>query len=372
MPSPVLHLSRANKRFVKKVVSLMYATVTIAMITLFVRDWTQLSWQIETSGSQGRSRQLRSVEIYTEIELVPGTTESKGHRLERPTPATEPTKATAENWKSTSATAAATTGSVDPSLPHKTTLTTRTTCNRHYFLLIIVSSSPEHFNQRELIRQTWASDSFLNSRWKTVFLLGQSENYTEELQREEEFYGDLIRADYYEDYWNQTFKIEMGFEWADRYCSFSFLLKADDDVFINTPAVLNLLNKSSTPKEKLYMGFVYKNPVVQRRGKWLVTREEYNETHFPNFCAGPGFILSRDVVRLFVDIFDTIPKFKIDDVYVGMLAKEAGVTGMHNSGFQTPPYLSKTCVLLDNTLVRHGAMGECLLKLYRKSMPIFS
>ena len=65
MPSPVLYLSRANKRFVKKVVSLMYATVTIAMITLFVRDWTQLSWQIETSGSQGRSRQLRSVEIYT-------------------------------------------------------------------------------------------------------------------------------------------------------------------------------------------------------------------------------------------------------------------------------------------------------------------
>ena len=156
--------------------------------------------------------------------------------------------------------------------------------------------------------------------------------------------------------------------------SFKFVanLKADDDVFINMPAVLNLLNKSSTPKEKLYMGFVYKNPVVQRKGKWLVTREEYNETHFPNFCAGPGFILSRDVVRLFVDIFDTIPKFKIDDVYVGMLAKKAGVTGMHNSGFQTPPYLSKTCVLLHNTLVRHGAMGECLLKLYRKSMPIFS
>lgn len=351
----------------------MYATVTVAMITLFVRDWTQLSWQIETSAaSEGRSRQLRSVQVYTEIELVPGTKESEGHRLERSTPATEPTKATAENWKSTSATAAETTGSVDSSLPHKTTLTTRTTCNRHYFLLIIVSSSPAHFNQRALIRQTWASDSFLNSRWKTVFLLGQSENYTEELQREEEYYGDLIRADYYEDYWNQTFKVEMGFEWADRYCSFSFLLKADDDVFINTPAVVNLLNKSSTPKEKLYMGFVYNNPVVQRKGKWLVTREEYNETHFPNFCAGPGFILSRDVVRLFVDIFDTIPKFKIDDVYVGMLAKEAGVTGMHNSGFQTPPYLSKTCVLLNNTLVRHGAMGECLLKLYQKSMPVFS
>ena len=121
----------------------------------------------------------------------------------------------------------------------------------------------------------------------------------------------MIRADYYEDFYNQTLKVEMGFEWAAKYCSFSFLLKADDDVFINTPAVLDVLNKSSTPKEKLYLGFVFKNPKVKRKGKWGLTQEEYSETHYPDYCAGSGYILSRHVVVSFVEIFDTIPKIKI-------------------------------------------------------------
>ena len=373
MPSYVLYLSRAQKRSVKKVVSFLYAAVTVAMITVFVRDWTQ-SWEFDSS-SPARFRQLRQAQVYTQIELIPETAQSAGSRSNEPTPATETTRTRTETeiFQSTSTTSVPTTGNELPA-EHKSTLTTTTTCNQHYFLLILVASAPAYFDRRRMIRQTWATDSSIKHRWKTVFLLGQTRdgNLSEQLQSEEAFFGDLIRADYYEDYWNQTLKIEMGFEWAARYCSFSFLLKADDDVFINTPSVLSVMNHASTPKEKLYMGFVYRNPVVQRRGKWLLTQDEYNETHYPNFCAGPGYILSRDVVDLFVNIFDTIPKFKIDDVYVGMLAKEAGVIARHNSGFQTPPYLSRTCVLLGNTLVRHGAVGQCLLDLFHKALPAFS
>ena len=367
MPSQALYLSRVNKRFVKKLVSFLYAAITVAMITVFVRDWTQ-SWQFDSSAT-ARSRQLRSVQVYTEIELIPATAESGGSLA----PATELAKTNTKTLQSTRTSTESTTSNKLP-VEHKSTLTTRTPCNQHYFLLILVASAPAYFDRRRIIRQTWAFDSSINSRWKTVFLLGQTKdkNHSEQLEREEAFHGDLIRADYYEDYWNQTLKIEMGFEWADRYCSFSFLLKADDDVFINTPAVIALLNEAATPKERLYMGHLYKHPVVKRTGKWLITQEEYNETHYPDFCAGPGYILSRDVVGSFVDIFNFIPKFKIDDVYVGMLAKEAGVTPTHNAGFQTPPYLSITCVLLDNTLVRHGAVGKCLLDLFQKAMPAFS
>ena len=69
----------------------------------------------------------------------------------------------------------------------------------------------------------------------------------------------------------------------------------------------------------------------------------------------------------FVEIFNTIPKIKIDDAYVGMLAKEAGVIARHHSGFQKTPCLPGKCVLLENTLVRHGAVGQCLLDLFQKT-----
>lgn len=363
MPSKVLYLNRTQRRWVKKVVRFLYAGLTVAMITVLVRDCTQ-SWQVYFSSS-ARSRQLRSVQ---EIELAPGTTE---RQLYEPVEGINLTsRGTAQTFQSASNTSSITpTIKQDIPLEHKTTLTTQTPCKQRYFLLILVASAPVYFDRRRTIRQTWASDSSINPRWKTVFLLGKSRdsNHSTQLQLEEALYGDLIRADYYEDYWNQTFKVEMGFEWAAKYCSFSFLLKADDDVFINIPAVLEVLNNSITPKEKLYLGFVYKNPRVRRNGKWLLTQEEYNETHYPDFCAGPGYILSRDVLVSFVEIFDTIPKIKIDDAYVGMLAKEAGLIARHHNGFQTAPYVSTKCVLLENTLVRHGAVGQCLLDLFQKA-----
>ena len=200
-----------------------------------------------------------------------------------------------------------------------------------------------------------------------MFLVAQSKNQTVSnfLSLEDKIYGDMVRGDYYDHYWNQTLKIQMGFEWAANYCNFSFLLKADDDVFVNTPQLMNVLRRRSTPNTRLYLGFVYESPVVMRLGKWSVSKEEYNNTYYPDYCAGSGFVLSIDVIHLFVGAFGQVPWFRIDDVYVGMLANKTGVKAVHDKGFQTPPYLSKRCVLFANTLVRHGAIGDCLVELFR-------
>lgn len=370
MPSQAPYISRSQKRVLKKVASFFYVTVTIVIVTVFLRDWSQ-TWVIDASP---RTRQLRSVKIYTEVKLITPRTAPRAERLQESTKTTAKQASTTKEPSFPATTDSAPTTDNELPVEHKTTLTTRATCNQHYFLLILVSSAPAYFDRRRIIRQTWAADSAIKTRWKTVFLLGQSrdKNHSELLLREEAFYGDLIRADYYENYWNQTLKIEMGLEWAVRYCSFTFLLKADDDVFINPPAVISVLNRANTPKEKLYMGYVYKNPVVKRTGKWSLGKEEYNGTHYPDFCAGPGYILSLDVVHSFVGIFGNIPKFKFDDVYVGMLSAKIGLKAVHDRGFQTPPYLSTTCVLYDNTLVRHGAVGQCLIDLFKKAMPLFS
>ena len=94
-----------------------------------------------------------------------------------------------------------TTQSSDKLKHHKTTLITTTSCGRPYFLLVVVSSAPYNAQRRRDIRLTWGVDSDLNSRWKTVFKVAQTRNRmeSEELLQDGETFGDLIRADYYDD-----------------------------------------------------------------------------------------------------------------------------------------------------------------------------
>lgn len=250
---------------------------------------------------------------------------------------------------------------------HKTTLITKTSCARNYFLLILVSSAPANQARRNHIRQTWGIDINVLPVWKTYFLIAQTENQTHSdlVNKEEEVYGDLIRADYYEHYWKQSFKIMMAFEWASRYCNFSYLLKADDDILVNIEDFIQFLQKKSTPKKELFLGYLHHNPIVLRRGKWNVSYEEYNHTHYPDFCSGAGFVMTYDVIECIVPLFDAIEPYRMDDVYVGMLANASGVIAVHHSGFFMPVDDYDDCIFKPKVLLQHRATGQCLTKLIR-------
>ena len=251
---------------------------------------------------------------------------------------------------------------------HKTTLITKTACERDYFLLILVSTAPANSERRNLIRQTWGTDNNLSApQWKTYFLIAQTANQTHSdlVKKESKNYSDIIRGYYFENYWNQSLKIQMGFEWAARYCEFSFLLKTDDDVLVNTNDLIGFLQRGSTPKQGLFMGRLHHNPIVLRRGKWNVSYEEYNHTHYPDFCSGAGFVMSYDVIECLVALFDVIKPYRMDDVYVGMLANESGVIAVDYSGFYMPTEDYDNCIFVPNTLVQHRATGQCLIKLLR-------
>ena len=253
---------------------------------------------------------------------------------------------------------------------HRTTLITKTMCAWHYPLLILVSSAPANFERRYLIRQTWGADNNIAPQWKTYFLLGQTRDQTHSdlLKKENSIYGDMIRADYYEHYWNQTFKIQMAFEWAARYCKFSYLLKADDDVFVNSKRLLDVFKLKTTPTRGLYMGKLNHNPFVQRKGKWRVSYEEYSGTHYPDFCGGGGFVMSYDVVESVVPLFDVIKPYRMDDVYVGMLAEKLGVRAVNHAGFVIRgSRVHHKCTFVPNTLLQHPASGECLIRLFMRN-----
>ncbi|XP_048583852.1 UDP-GlcNAc:betaGal beta-1,3-N-acetylglucosaminyltransferase 7-like isoform X1 [Nematostella vectensis] len=253
---------------------------------------------------------------------------------------------------------------------HRTKLISSKTCHSKVNLLILVSSYVGNAARRKEIRFTWGTDFLPTPRWRTVFLIGANDNQEEMrlMAAEDRLYGDLITSEYREGFFNMSYKVAMGFEWAMRYCPFDFMLKSDDDVFVNPYAMLQYLAKSA-PRSNLYMG----NPMifspVLRSGRYAVSEQELNKTYFEPYCSGGGILMSSDVVRKFMEFYDVQAPLKIDDAYLGELAKKAGVPVKENGNFRM---YEDSCVFRNWTLVQHPAKGDCLQKLYKGLQDVLS
>ena len=172
-----------------------------------------------------------------------------------------------------------------------------------------------------------------------------------------------------EDFYNLAPKLKMGFEWSTKYCQFDFLLKGDDDVFINIPQLFAFLDNPDTPKQSLYAGNCYYAAVVGRIGRYGMSVEEYSKNVFPRYCSGGGFVLTRDVVERFYRVEDEVPVFKIDDAYIGEVALCAGVDVHHSDKFSM--FESKyRCFYQSKLIVHHPVkVGYCMRKLYERTVP---
>ncbi|NWV72477.1 B3GT4 galactosyltransferase, partial [Malurus elegans] len=70
-------------------------------------------------------------------------------------------------------------------------------------------------------------------------------------------YRDILLGDFRDVYANLTLKTLLLLRWARACCEAApFLLKADDDIFLNVPSVATLLSRPSTPP-RLYLGRVH-------------------------------------------------------------------------------------------------------------------
>ena len=159
-------------------------------------------------------------------------------------------------------------------------------CSRSVFLTILVTSSPANFEQRNAIRSSWGKlhhsdknqDLFkgvLGSYEphhvvKTVFLLGRSSS--DEIQalvnREMDLYNDIIFGEFEDNYKNLVYKTRLGLTWVYSNCSSSYVLKTDDDVFINVWQLVRWLARSE--ENNFYTGWCnYRSKVSRNKlSKW--------------------------------------------------------------------------------------------------------
>ena len=162
----------------------------------------------------------------------------------------------------------------------------------------------------------------------------------------------------------------MGLRWAVESCPKSrFYMFVDDDYYVSTRNVLaylrNPLNYPGYLQEdvisfdeeeykkqigrklhqlvdfdlpddvRLFSGFVFprSRPMRHKWSKWFVDLLEYPFDFWPPYVTAGAYILSRDgLVEMYYTSYYT-RMFRFDDIWLGLIAKKAGLEPVHNSEF---------------------------------------
>lgn len=204
-------------------------------------------------------------------------------------------------------------------------------------LVVIVMSAPTHLEARTAIRQTWGH--FGQRRDMSVlFMLGTTLDPKVEaiLRKEQNMYNDVIRGRFLDSYSNLTLKTISTLEWVDAYCSkVRYLLKTDDDMFINVPRLLAFVNKHAKDRNVIFGRLARKwKPIRNRKSKYYVSQTQFQQSVFPDFTTGPAYLLSSDTVRRLYDAALDQTYLKLEDVFTaGIVAHKLGIRRSHANEF---------------------------------------
>lgn len=212
------------------------------------------------------------------------------------------------------------------------------------FLLFAIKSTPKHFERRQVVRETWGQEGVYQNglQVRLVFLLGNSKPDDPDLSSlvsyEAKHFGDILQWDFEESLLNLTLKMNMLFQWTLKSCpNISFVFSGDDDVFVNTHALLSYLQSLEPSKaSQLYVGHVIKDasPLRDPNNKYYIPLSFYDGP-YPGYAGGGGFVISGTLLQPLYSLARVIPFFPIDDVYMGMCFKALGISPEAHGGFQT-------------------------------------
>lgn len=209
--------------------------------------------------------------------------------------------------------------------------------------LVLVQSAVKNFDRRSLVRDTWGSVCRHNDSaagraalCRLGFVLGTSPDPVLEyrLRDESSRHGDLVQSDFVDSYYNLSLSTVTGLRWAHENCKrYAYLLKADDDAFVNLAALREYLAGKSQRRRRAIIGYLMKGfrPNRNRASKWFTSPQLFAKARLPDFVSGFAYAVTRDAVGPLYAAARVAPIFPFEDVYVtGMCRERAPVVAGSN------------------------------------------
>jgi hypothetical protein len=265
-------------------------------------------------------------------------------------------------------------------------------CHNDTRLLVLVHSHPKYRDRRMAIRKTWGSairtGVWPNDRGPTsvstagvdgdgrqsklvqtccegmqmAFVIGRHVDPGINDAIEEEFlsHWDIIQGDFTDDYQNMTLKSLLDLRFAVDHCPLvKYVLKTDDDMVINLPYLVDVLDNIAVNTSRFVVGPLNVGSRVYRTGKWKLSKEEFPFETFPPYESGSAYVISGDVIGDLFNAAEYVPPIFIDDVYItGILGRIVGIHHVRRPGFafwtSQPP---TACDLINRRIVTGTKMS---------------
>ena len=164
----------------------------------------------------------------------------------------------------------------------------------------------------------------MNVDLKDVFLLVGTKyshnlvNLTSEII----MHNDILVLDFVDTYKNLTIKSLSSFYFTQLVYNTTWILKCDDDMFINIYKIITLIKVWFFRQERIMFGHCSSHIPVSRnrKDKYFVSKENYPNKTFPRYCFGTAYILSNKALQIILTSNKNIPLNSIEDASVGILA----------------------------------------------------
>ncbi|BHF75401.1 hypothetical protein SprV_0501849700 [Sparganum proliferum] len=202
-----------------------------------------------------------------------------------------------------------------------------------YLTMIIVKSALTNYAQRLRFREVLRRQTVqINATVGILFSLGLPANgqVPPDLLKEIAQFDDVLLANYTDTYLNLTLKTIVNLRFVHRFClhassSFVFL---DDDHAINLTQLHKVFsNFSSSEVRGGIFGYINSNtPVLRAPGrKWFTERKMFPFAKYPDYAAGPCYILGADLIPKFSIGAAFMQMLPIEDVFVGLITLKLGL-----------------------------------------------
>lgn len=221
-------------------------------------------------------------------------------------------------------------------------------CNGSVYIAVVVCSAVPNFDARQAIRNSWAQDATKLNNIQVFFLLGKSQNDSLNalVANESQKYTDIIQQEFLDTYNNLTLKSVMLLKWVNQHCtSAKYVMKTDDDMFVNLPNLFRLLKAKG--HKNMLLGCLIKGavPVKDWNSKWFVPDVVFPGRVYPPYLSGTGYVISRDTVSVLYQTALNTPFFYLEDIFItGVCAGRVGIKPVNNEGFKFYKRKNDSCV----------------------------
>ena len=217
-------------------------------------------------------------------------------------------------------------------------------CKPGIELVIVVTSRPSSIYQRLAIRNSWGRpDSVINQHlfkdkkfdFISIFAIGQTPNKITQniIEKESQGFGDILQLFYIDSYENLTNKTLLTLEWLSYKCEPKFVLKTDDDCFVNLLSLEPWLH--TLKSDILYVGKRNVHMPVIRNPKHrnYVAVEDFSEKYYEPYCSGGGYMLSGKILKNVTGKAKFFKQIRNEDAFIGIVMNFMNISPVHDKGF---------------------------------------